>query len=73
MKIDIFRCKDKHYLVPSGSDLSTLPEEVDPKKMKSIDLKEGENRIGLSGTEAIKSIKERGYYIAKTVIKFTVS
>lgn len=75
-RTDIFKSietKDRYFLVPSGSDVSILPEKVEQKKWKSIDLKEGKSYFGLSGNDAIQGIKERGYYEENVAIKFNIS
>lgn len=76
MKVDIYESIKKHdryFVVPSGSPMSILPEKVNSIKKKSIEIQEGENRIGLSGTEAITDIKKNGYHVTNIAIKFNES
>ena len=61
-------------MVPSDSDTSILPDKVKPTQKNSIDIEEGEHRIGLSGSEAIKDIEQKDYHatdISKQISEIT--
>jgi len=76
VKVDIYESIEKHgryFVVPSSSATPILPEKFNPTKKKSIEIKEGENRIGLSGTETITDIKKNGYHVTNIAIKFNES
>ena len=72
MKVDIYESEDKagvFVVVESGSDISSLPEKVKPNLFKSISLNEGDNKIAISGTEALKDISEKGFHLINPEVK----
>ena len=73
MKVDIYRSVEngEHYfVVPKGSDTSSLPENVEESARRTIDLAEVDELIGLSGRDALKDIEANGYHM--TTIKIVV-
>ncbi len=74
MNVDIYKSLDtsgRYFVVPSGSDVTNLPEKVNSTPEKSININTGENRIGLSGDDAISDITSKGYHATDVSIKFT--
>ena len=76
MKIDIYVQRDfSALIVPSGCDLSKLPEEVRTmvNHTLEVDVKQGrdtvEHIIALDVEKAQKEIEKFGYYINQATIK----
>ena len=66
MKVDVYQStdnRDRHYLIPTGTATSVLPEEVG-YTVKTIDnVNEGHHLIGLVGIDAILDIQECGFHV----------
>ena len=74
MNVDIYKSTEtsgRYFVIQSGGDTSSLPEQVEPTPKKTIDITPGENRIGLSGDDAISDISSKGYHATDVSIQFT--
>ena len=76
MKVDIYVTNDyKGVVVPAGTDIATLPQNVFELAKYAISKKQeldtGDNYIGLDMNAALAGIEEVGYYVAapKIVLK----
>ncbi|GEM_PF-2145306 len=74
MKLDIYKSTatdNRHFVVPSDSDISSIPEPVEEPPVTSIDIEEGQTTVYLSGSHAISDIKEYGYHVIDVPVDFT--
>lgn len=75
MKVDIYRSKKdrkRKYFIPRGTPVAILPEKVEEKIFKQLELSlDDKPRICLNSKEAIKAIKDNGYYMVEVSIRFT--
>jgi uncharacterized protein YcgL (UPF0745 family) len=74
MKLDIYKSTatdNRHFVVAAGSDLSKVPEPLEELPVTSIDLEEGQTRVYVSGTQAIRDIKDHGYHVIDVPVDFT--
>lgn len=74
MNVDIYKStetSDRYFVVPAGSDVGNLPEQVESTPKKTIDINPSENKIGLSGDDAINDISSKGYHATDVSIQFT--
>lgn len=85
MKVDIYKIRKttdpaerRYLLIPSGADLTTLPQELrtdmgELEYERTIDILPGEKRIALEADEAIKNITSMGYHIQGTQIQSKIA
>lgn len=74
MKLDIYKSTatdNRHFVVAAGSDLSEVPEPLEDLPVTSVDIEEGQTKVYMSGTQAIRDIKDHGYHVIDVPADFT--
>jgi hypothetical protein len=74
MKLDIYKSTatdNRHFVVAAGSDTSEVPEPLEELPVTSIDIEEGQTKVYVSGTQAIRDINDHGYHVIDVPADFT--
>lgn len=73
VSVDIYKSKENsknYYFVLQGKETAALPESVEKKPWKTIEIESGQALVAANTTEIIKDIESKGFSLVSAEIRF---